>query len=254
MTLQFNRLTPLARAEPMGEVGWGSRAVQPIPRGIVVATFGGDACDRRGFDAMPATRRERSIQVDDNLYIVGPPEREPGDAVNHSCDPNCGPRNATQIVAWRDITPGEVLTFDYGTTDGSDYDQFPCSCGASLCRGQTSSDDWRRIDLQQRYGLRFSPYLLRRIDAASRARTLSKAERVSMLATYDTAPIAALTTALRLVSGRPHARFADVIHASHLSLRTKHALCDGDTNSRDDLIAELNEFAGESFVTAVSPL
>ena len=254
MTLQFNRLTPLACAEPMGVVGWGSRATAPISRGTVVATFGGDACDRRGFDAMPATRRERSIQVDDNLYIVGPPEREPGDAVNHSCDPNCGPRNATQIIAWRDITPGEVLTFDYGTTDGSDYDQFPCSCGTSLCRGQTSSDDWRRVDLQQRYHRSFSPYLLRRIDAASRARTLSKTERVSMLATYDTDPAAALTTALRLVSGRPYSRFADIIHASHLPLATKHALCDGDTGARDDLVSELNEFAGEAFVVTVSPL
>ena len=75
-----------------------------------------------------------------------------------------------------------------------------------------------------------------------------------MLATYDTDPAAALTTALRLVSGRPYARFADIIHASHLPLATKHALCDGDTGARDDLVSELNEFAGEPFVATVSPL
>lgn len=254
MTLQFNRLTPLAHAEDMGIVGWGSRAIEHIQRGTVVATFGGDACDRRGFDAMPETRRERSIQVDDNLFIVGPPEREPGDAVNHSCEPNCGPRNATQIVAWRDIEPGEVLTFDYGTTDGSDYDQFPCSCGSALCRGKTSSDDWRRTDLRLRYGLRFSPYLLRRIYAASRARTLSKAERILMLEMYDRAPLTALSRALQIVTGRPHSLFSDIVHASHLPLAMKHDLCDGVVGAYDALVAELNEFAGEPFVAAVTPL
>jgi hypothetical protein len=254
MTLQFNRLTPLARAEPMGEVGWGSRAIALIPQGTVVATFGGDAVDRRGFDAMPATRRERSIQVDDNLFIVGPPEREPGDAVNHSCDPNCGPRSATQIVAWRDIAVGEVLTFDYGTTDGSDYDQFPCACGSTLCRGQTSSDDWRRVDLQQRYAIRFSPYLLRRLACSTRARVLTKKERVEMLATYDRDPTKALTVALRAVTGRVHGRLRDMIHASHLPLDVKHAICDGDVTASDTLVGDLNEFAGEQFVAAVSPL
>ena len=254
MTLQFNRLTPLALAEPMGDVGWGSRAIAPIAQGTVVATFGGDPCDRREFDAMPATRRERSIQVDDNLFIVGPPEREPGDAVNHSCEPNCGPRNATQIIAWRDIAVGEVLTFDYGTTDGSDYDQFPCGCNTTMCRGQTSGDDWRRIDLQQRYGFRFSPYLLRRITCASRARQLTKKERVDMLAIYDRDPIEALTTALRIVTGRIHGQFRDMIHASYFSLGVKHALCDGDDAACDELVSSLNEFAGDPFIEAVSPL
>ena len=75
-----------------------------------------------------------------------------------------------------------------------------------------------------------------------------------MLTTYDTDPVEALTTALRVVSGRPHGRLTDIIHASHLSLSTKHALCNGDTNACDELIAELNEFAGGSFVAAVSPL
>lgn len=75
-----------------------------------------------------------------------------------------------------------------------------------------------------------------------------------MLATYETDPVAALTTAMRLVSGRPYSRFTDIIHASHLPLATKHALCDGNVIARDDLVTNLNEFAGEPFVAAVSPL
>ncbi len=48
-------------------------------------------------------------------------------------------------------------------SDGSSYDEFPCSCGASLCRGHVRGTDWMRPDLQERYAGFFSPYLARRI-------------------------------------------------------------------------------------------
>ena len=83
---------------------------------------------------------------------------------------------------------------------------------------------------------------------------LTKKERVEMLATYDRDPAKALMVAIRAVTGRVHGRLSDMIHASHLPLDVKHAICDGDVAACDTLVGNLNEFAGEQFVAAVSPL
>src|SRR5262249_55358196 len=50
-------------------------------------------------------------------------------------------------------------------SDGTPYDQFPCGCGATTCRGHVTGDDWARPELWERYRGYFSPYLQRRIDA-----------------------------------------------------------------------------------------
>jgi SET domain-containing protein len=39
--------------------------------------------------------------------------------LNHSCEPNCGIKNLFDIVAMRDIRPGEELTWDYEMTERS---------------------------------------------------------------------------------------------------------------------------------------
>lgn len=57
-----------------------------------------------------------------------------GPKVNHSCDPNCGVRlnesGAYDLVARRDIAPGEEITFDYAMRNYS-IEHFPaqCRCG-----------------------------------------------------------------------------------------------------------------------------
>lgn len=90
---------------------------------------------------------------------------EPGDLLNHSCEPNCGLLGQMLLVAMRDITPGEELCFDYAMCDASDYDEFRCLCGQPACRGIVTGSDWRDPVLQERYAGWFSPYLIRRIAA-----------------------------------------------------------------------------------------
>jgi SET domain-containing protein len=58
--------------------------------------------------------------------------------INHSCDPNCEAdeiEGHVWIIALRDITAGEELTYDYNLYDGEEDDMAPCSCGAKNCRG-----------------------------------------------------------------------------------------------------------------------
>ena len=239
-----NYLTPLAEMRATPGAGFGSFAVAPIPSGTIVACFGGTLMDRTTFDTMPTDRRSRSIQIDDDAFLLGPVEREPGDAINHSCDPNCGMGGASQVVAMRDIAIGEALTFDYAMADGSDYDEFDCACGTAVCRGRVSGSDWLRPELQTRYAGYLSPYIVRRIDATRRAKSLGKSDAETLMRTYDDDPIAAIERALRVVLGRPHAGFETLIALSPLDATHKTAVLNGDVSALDRLARRLNEERG----------
>jgi uncharacterized protein len=161
--MYMNWLTPLAQPRPAGEKGWGSFAATDIPAGHTVAAFGGYSLPRAALNALPAERRARSLQIDDDLYLVSAEQAEPGDLINHSCDPNCGLVGSILVVTMRTIAPGEELTFDYAMGDASDYDEFVCRCQSSNCRGTVTGSDWRQSNLQERYSGWFSSYLERRI-------------------------------------------------------------------------------------------
>lgn len=159
----MNWLTPKAQARPAGDKGWGSFAVERISAGETVAGFGGWCVSRETLNTLPEERTHRSIQVDEDLYLVSREEREPGDCLNHSCDPNCGLMGSTILVAMRDIEVGEELSFDYATCDDSDYDEFQCGCSSTICRGTVTGLDWKRADLRAKYDGWFSNYLAKRI-------------------------------------------------------------------------------------------
>ena len=158
-------LTPNARPTATPGKGHGSVASAPIAAGEVVAAFGGRCVTRDEFELLPAGQQVRSVQIDEHLFLAGAPEPEPADFINHSCEPNCELSGHVVLVARRDIAAGEELSYDYATTDGSDYDEFECACGTPSCRGKISGHDWMLPELQLRYRGSFSPYLARRIAA-----------------------------------------------------------------------------------------
>ena len=136
-----------------------------IAAGEVIAVWSGKLVNREALDFLPAPLRPFSLQVEEGLYLASLNEHEGADYVNHSCAPNAGLSGQICLVAMRDIAAGEEITYDYAMSDGSAYDEFPCSCGASTCRGRVTGDDWRRRELWTRYQGHFSPYLQRRIEA-----------------------------------------------------------------------------------------
>ena len=163
--LDYNWLTPKAQAGPAGNKGWGSYLLQPVAQGETVAVFGGWVIDRVTLSTMSADRQARSIQVDEDLYLVSGDDREPGDMLNHSCEPNCGLQGSQILVAMRDLEVGEELTFDYAMCDASDYDEFTCLCGQVTCRGVVTGSDWRDPVLQAKYHGYHSPFLVKRMAA-----------------------------------------------------------------------------------------
>jgi len=239
-----NFLTPLAVPFGTPPHGFGSRAVVVIPAGTSVATFGGTALTRVEFARYEAERRSRSLQVNTNLIFLGPPSREPGDSINHSCEPNCGMRNATTIVAMRDIAVGEELTFDYAMSDASDYDEFDCNCGTTLCRGKVRADDWQLESLRHKYKGFFSPYIQRKIDAEQHRALLTKHDVETLLSTYDAHPEGALSTALRKCLGMPNANWETLVEHAVTQPDELHRLLLRNADALDALAKTLNETRG----------
>ena len=156
-------LTSKAAARSTDNRGDGAFAIAPIARGETVAVFGGFPVSRAQLETLPEERKRRSIQIDSDLFLVSGETREPGDMVNHSCDPSCGMRGDIVVVAMRDIAVGEELTYDYAMSDASDYDEFPCGCGAAGCRGMIRGSDWRDPGLTARYSGFFTSYVRMRL-------------------------------------------------------------------------------------------
>ncbi len=232
-----NYLSPGIAIRQGDGTGRAAFAERLLVGGTVVATFGGRACTGTELARFSPERVSRSLQVDDDLFFVGPADAEPGDFFNHSCQPNCGMRNATQVVTMREIAPGEELTFDYVMTDTAPYDEFTCKCGVTQCRGFVRSGDWKRDDLRKRYEGWFAPHVTRRIAAAARARPLSKAEVERLMNDFDADPVAALTHALRVVTGRDHSSWETLVRL----LADSASLAKNEMRSLDRLAAEMNE-------------
>ena len=161
--MDMNWLSPDAQASSAGEKGIGSYAIAPISKGQTVVGFGGYVTTRDILNTLPEDQQHRSIQVADDLYLTPSANREPGDMINHSCEPNLGLLGSMVLVAMREIAIGEELTFDYATCDDSDYDEFDCLCGHATCRGQITGQDWKLAELQAKYAGWFSPFIAQKI-------------------------------------------------------------------------------------------
>ena len=94
--MDYNWLSPKAEARPVGAKGWGSFATEPIAKGTSVAGFGGWVVTRETLATFSEDRQGRSIQIDEDLYLVSDDTPEPGDMLNHSCEPSCGLIGATR--------------------------------------------------------------------------------------------------------------------------------------------------------------
>lgn len=166
MSVHANFLSPKAHVRA-DHNGWGSYALQPISAGETVAAFGGRCITRSALAELPVAVQVDSLQIDDDLYLVGDVTQPgiPGDTISHSCAPNCGIAGGVLVVAMREIAAGETLSLDYAMCTGSDVNEFECECGVATCRHKVTGNDWTLPELQIAYRGCFSPYLARRIGA-----------------------------------------------------------------------------------------
>ena len=150
------------RANPT-KGGFGVYAVEPVAKGATLGVWGGSIVNLATLRRMAPITVSRTVQVDDDWYLVSRTHDDPADFFNHSCEPNAGMSDQIVLVAMRDIQRGEEVCFDYAMTDGSPYDEFECQCKTHSCRGRITANDWMIAQLHLRYLGYFSPYLQRRI-------------------------------------------------------------------------------------------
>ena len=149
--MYFNWLNPKARIQKVSDKGTGSFAQEIICQGEIVASFGGFVVQTKDLNDFSQDRVSRSIQASQTSYILSGTKPEPGDMVNHSCNPNCGAIGISTIVAMKQIEVGQEITFDYAMTDASPYDEFICLCGEANCRKKITGNDWQLFEIQEKY-------------------------------------------------------------------------------------------------------
>jgi hypothetical protein len=68
-------------------------------------------------------------------------------------------------VSLRPIKAGEEIVYDYATSQTlvDPLGKLQCGCGDEKCRRLLLRDDWKRKDVQDKFGFHFVPYILPKI-------------------------------------------------------------------------------------------
>lgn len=151
------------KSSPLG--GRGLFACEKIFKGEVVAVKAGHILRTREVFEITKSVGDYTLQIHDDFFLGPRRPEEVEDMVvfiNHSCDPNVGFDGQVTYVAMRDVSAGEELCHDYAMERTLKY-ELKCLCGSNLCRGTVTNEDWKRKDLQKRYGNYFSSYILKKI-------------------------------------------------------------------------------------------
>lgn len=157
--------SPKTSVRPSRIVGRGLFADAPIAEGEIVCVKGGHLVSKAEFATLKEVANEAELQIADDLFLSPMSETEFQGLMmflNHSCEPNVGIQGQIVFVAMRPIAAGEELTLDYATIERP-ADPISCRCGATTCRRLISGGDWRRPELQQKYGRYFAWYLLEKM-------------------------------------------------------------------------------------------
>jgi hypothetical protein len=117
--------------------GWGGFARKPIARGARILEYLGERISKSESLRRCMAENQFIFCLDDQYDLDGAIAGNAARLLNHSCAPNCGAEvseGRIWIIADRDISAGEEITFNYGY-DLMDYLDHPCSCGAPGCVG-----------------------------------------------------------------------------------------------------------------------
>ncbi len=137
-----------------------------INAGEIVGINMGTVISDVEYQSLHPDLKRHPLQISDHHYLVLH-DKARFDVVeyfNHSCNPNIGILGNNVFIAIKDIKEGEELRYDYAMSDTTDSDmRWICECESNLCRKRITPEDWRLPELQERYGIFFSRYILEKI-------------------------------------------------------------------------------------------
>lgn len=108
--------------------GTSAFATRAFFRGDIVSSISGEKVPDKGV---------HTIQINaDSHFAVTCVSRY----LAHSCEPNAvivfsASGEPSAVVALHDIAEGDMVTFDYATSEWDMAEPFRCACGAPTCRG-----------------------------------------------------------------------------------------------------------------------
>ena len=140
------KLFPMNHIVRNCETGRGVFASANISAGSVIMNYSGPLLK---YDQTSPTTL--ALQIGPDLYIGESGNAD--DFVNHSCDPNAGmliDGTDVRLIAIRNISPGQQITFDYSTTMDEDDFEFDCLCGSPKCRRRIR--DFKHLPVELRHG------------------------------------------------------------------------------------------------------
>ena len=141
--------------------GRGLFAAEPIAAGAVLMRLGGDLLTDDQFGAVRRATYS-ALAVGEGMHLLLSDD-SPTTFGNHSCDSSLWLDDALTLTTRRPLGAGDEVTVDYALFTVDAGWSMPCRCGAEVCRGVVTGDDWRRPEVQARYAGHFSPFLNRRI-------------------------------------------------------------------------------------------
>jgi SET domain-containing protein len=119
--------------------GLGLFAAQDIKKGTRILPYIGEKIPKDESTKRLAQGNAYLFTFNDHYDIDGKTLKNTARFINHSCAPNCDVDITTRtiwIVALRDISEGEELTYNYGYDfDPDSFHDFPCHCGTTQCCG-----------------------------------------------------------------------------------------------------------------------
>ena len=136
-----------------GKLGLAVFATKNIAAGTRIAVFTGEKYTAKTALGLPAIMRDHAIQIGPEEFVFG--YKGLAHRLCHSCNPNCGIRELTEIFSIRDITQGEQLTWDYRCSENSNWVLEECLCGAERCTGTVTNFDSLPVDMKSEYLSKF---------------------------------------------------------------------------------------------------
>ncbi|MSR86073.1 SET domain-containing protein-lysine N-methyltransferase [Candidatus Woesearchaeota archaeon] len=127
--------------------GRGIFATRNISKGETIITITGPIITQKEVDKRSDKEAANALQIDDDLYIDF---QEPGVLVNHSCNPNTGISRDTFLIAIKDISVEEEITWDYSTSVDTGW-TMRCACEEKSCRKVVKDFESIPINLQKKY-------------------------------------------------------------------------------------------------------
>ena len=161
MTADLNREQMPGAADPERVVfkdslihGTGGFAKTPICKGTRILEYLGERISKSESLRRCEQNNAFIFTLNDQQDLDGNVAWNPARLINHSCAPNCEAEmdnDRIWIIAARDISAGEEITFNYGY-DLEDYKDYPCQCGSLQCVGYMVAEEFFEHVLSRKTG------------------------------------------------------------------------------------------------------